>query len=371
MDRARDARFDAARLKLARELHGFTFAELASQVDISKSFLANVEHGVKLPSERVLDALAEALMFEPSFFLRPVRSAVGETDCNFRSRKRTPASLRARARARGTLLTEFIAYVEEQVEGIPEYRVPFVPNVVTEDDAERAAHRCRAELGLGLDGPIHDLVGVLEHCGIVVTRLVGTTDKIDAFSWVKRRGVVVLSADKRSSTRSRTDAAHELGHLAMHPDHATDRAVDDEREKQAFAFARAFLLPRSAFVREFPRRMEWPALFEMKARWGVSVSALVYRARTLDLISAIQYQRAYKFMSKHGWNRSEPHEPPAEEPGMISQAVDLVPARDVLNALGWTPEVFPIVTGVVLPQPPPLAPVVDLARIRQLRSRDQ
>ena len=44
----------------------------------------------------------------------------------------------------------------------------------------------------------------------------------------------------------------------------------------------------------------------MKRVWGVSMSALLYRARTLSVLSAEAYQAAMRYMSARGWRRQEP-----------------------------------------------------------------
>src|SRR5207247_2215296 len=96
--------------------------------------------------------------------------------------------------------------------------------------------------------------------------------------------VAVRCVGKWSTTRERFGLAHELGHHVLH-----DAAIghSDERERQADRFASAFLVPTSAFMREFPRSSVglWSRLFALKARWGMSVSAFVQRATSLHLIA--------------------------------------------------------------------------------------
>src|SRR5215218_5187852 len=44
-----------------RELHELTMRQLADLVGISNPYLSQIEHGVREPSERVLEAIAESL----------------------------------------------------------------------------------------------------------------------------------------------------------------------------------------------------------------------------------------------------------------------------------------------------------------------
>lgn len=74
------------------------------------------------------------------------------------------------------------------------------------------------------------------------------------------------------------------------------------------SFAGAFLIPRNAFAREFPRTrraLDWNALFAMKLRWKVSVRAITRRAFDLGLIDAAQYRTANIQLVKTGQAKTE------------------------------------------------------------------
>ncbi|WP_431014433.1 ImmA/IrrE family metallo-endopeptidase, partial [Campylobacter jejuni] len=64
------------------------------------------------------------------------------------------------------------------------------------------------------------VVQALEAHGIIALRLPTETDAaVDAFStYSGARPLVFLSPTKDDKARSRFDAAHELGHLVLHPD---------------------------------------------------------------------------------------------------------------------------------------------------------
>jgi Zn-dependent peptidase ImmA (M78 family) len=50
----------------------------------------------------------------------------------------------------------------------------------------------------------------------------------------------------------------------------------------------------------------WSRLAEMKRAWGVSIAALLFRARSLRVISLDAYQSAMRYMSSRGWRTQEP-----------------------------------------------------------------
>ena|SRR5438876_2937448 len=97
-----------------------------------------------------------------------------------------------------------------------------------------------------------------------------------------------------------------------------------ELERQADAFASAFLLPRSSFLGEIPRRLNFDHLRELKRRWKVSLASLVYRAHELGVYSAATTRRAFMIMNRFGIRVVEPDEPPAEPPNLLKDATRAV-----------------------------------------------
>lgn len=353
-----DPRVVGTRVRIARLLQGRTQADLAKQLGVTPAFVCQVEAGTKHPSSDTLASIAEVLRVEPAFFQRAIQDEFRDEECFFRKRKTTPLYVRSRALAHGTFLTELITFLEEHVDFPPD-DVPNHPEATR--SIEETAEECRRRWGLGLDAPIVNMTRVLEHSGVVVADF-GGDRKVDAFSRAGARRVVVRNTDTQSRSRLRFDLAHECGHLVMHV--GLD-ASNLELEPAADAFAAAFLLPRRAFVAEFPRSASpsWESLRALKRRWGVSLAAIVRRARDLRLIDALFYQRAYKQMAARGWNTREPDEEfvTDEQPELIATALrmlngtGLAPA-DVARQLGWAPGLFTDVTG----EPCAVAPEVDL-----------
>lgn len=64
----------------------------------------------------------------------------------------------------------------------------------------------------------------------------------------------------------RFDAAHELGHLVLHPDTEPGSKIV---EQQAHAFASEFLMPAAEITHQLPRRIDWPTLHDLKQHWGL------------------------------------------------------------------------------------------------------
>lgn len=363
-----DPKVVGARVRIARLLQGRTQADLAKQLEVTAAFVCQLEAGTKLPSPDTLAAISQVLRVEPTFFVRPIQDEFRDEECFFRRRKTTPMYVRSRALAHGSFLTELIVFLERHVD-FPEENIPNVPE--GSKAIEEIADGCRAVWGLGPDTPIVNMTRVLESAGVVVADF-GSDRKVDAFSRTGGRAVVVRNTDTQAPSRLRFDLAHECGHLVMH---VGQDASNPELEPAADAFAGTFLLPRRAFVAEFPRSSSpsWDSLRALKRRWGVSLSAIIRRARELRLVDALFYQRAYKQMSARGWNTKEPDEHliADEKPElivtalrMLDEAGEIAPA-ELAHQLGWAPELFTDITGepcVTLPDD-----VIPIERARRAR----
>jgi Zn-dependent peptidase ImmA (M78 family)/transcriptional regulator with XRE-family HTH domain len=334
------ATFDPWRLQLAREALGRTKVELATEIGVSAAAISQFEHGSSRPALATLKRLALALDVPSSFFEhRPplVREAQASTPF-FRSLRSTPQILRTKARARALLVRETVAVLEQSVR-LPEVRLPrelYVDESAERDELETAAATARAQLGVP-GGPVANVVRLMEAHGVCVSRLRVTDERVSAFSqWIDGRPVVMLSSDKMDAARSRFDAAHELGHLVLHPEPEAGNAL---LERQADAFAAAFLMPARDIAAQLPRRFSLASYLELKRVWGVSVAALLYRGRSLGVITETAYRRAVITMSSQYGRRREPGDlGPAERALMLQRAAELAasPHDPVIYLAGAT-----------------------------------
>lgn len=317
----------------------------------SAATLSKYEVGKRAtPSDDLVDALAQVLDFDRDFFFTPLFDEFADAECSFRRRAVTAERTKKRTLAQGTLFAELVRFLANQV-SLPPYRIPLIPTTSV-PDAEKAADRCRAELGLPLDAPIGNMCRVLEPAGVAVTYLDAKTEQIDAFCRRGPTSVVVLNAVKGSASRTRFDAAHELGHLVMHGDIASRSR--DEVEREANSFASAFLLPRAPLARALygRARVDWPHFMELKRTWRVSLAAIVRRAFDLGLIDAVRYRQLNVSLHARGWHRGEPDELPAERPELIPLALRAFrtvtgeSAAKVCAHLHWRQPLFESLTGV-------------------------
>ncbi len=348
--------FHGDKLRLARLLAGLSLDELGGSVATSRQFVHQLETGAKDPTDEMRDALAAVLTVTPTFFSTAAVNPVREEDCHFRRLASAPRGLIAQAVARGTALEALVSGLETQVR-LPDVDFPESSRPVSADAIERIAEDARQHWGLGIDGPVTNMTRVLENAGAVVVQFDDLTDRIDALSMARRRPIVVRSTAKAAGARLRFDLAHEAAHLVMHQGVVTGDSVT---EGEAHRFAGAFLIPRNAFAREFPRTrraLDWNALFAMKLRWKVSVRAIARRAFDLGFIDAAQYRTANIQLVKTGQAKTERYDDriAMEEPELLNSAIAWLMKRDgismhrLLAELGMAPELFTRLTGHLLP----------------------
>lgn len=101
-------------------------------------------------------------------------------------------------------------------------------------------------------------------------------------------------------------------------------------EDQANQFASALLMPRASFAAEFPAMrggyLSWPALKELKLRWKVSFKALIYRVRSLDLLTAEQAKSGFTHLNRKSFTKDEEFDDliPTESPALVQRATHLL-----------------------------------------------
>jgi Zn-dependent peptidase ImmA (M78 family)/transcriptional regulator with XRE-family HTH domain len=320
--------FDGARLTLARQLAGKRKSELAALVDKSATAVAAWESGAKRPTAATVAQLALSLSVDPGFFaVRPDDVAAVSATPHFRSLRATTQLARDQAYAYGQVAVDIATSLERHVE-LPDVDVPSF-TVSDEDLAgdgpELAAQLIRKDWNLE-PGPLDHLVRLLEHHGVLVVFSPLQSASVDAYSFDSRlRPVVVLNPAKRDYYRQRFDVAHELGHLVMHADAEPGGRVV---ENQAHRFAAELLMPAQQIRDLLPTKMGggvWRTLARLKEQWGVSIQALLYRARWLGQLSDVSYRNAMATVSARGWRRGEPGLiNMIEQPSLLPRSVELL-----------------------------------------------
>jgi Zn-dependent peptidase ImmA (M78 family) len=202
------------------------------------------------------------------------------------------------------------------------------------EDIEYCASELREYWRVG-EGPIEDLLMLIENAGIIVGEDDMGSLKLDGLSRWPIDGVrpyMLLARDKKAGVRRRLDAAHELGHLVLHRN-LNQKDLDGHFyliEEQAMAFAGAFLLP----PREFPEdvySLSLDALISIKEKWLVSVGAMIKRLANLRIIQHDYERRLWQYYSLRKWRGREPLDDrlPIEVPHNLRDGIEIVIGESV------------------------------------------
>ncbi|TAA11091.1 ImmA/IrrE family metallo-endopeptidase [Pseudoxanthomonas winnipegensis] len=329
--------FQPARLEQAMAARGYSAVLLADLVGVTSTTISRWRNEAQVPSGDVLFRLASALRVTPEWLTRPAADSVARPFYrgSIAQMKGERALLCARVQWLDELADQLGMYVE-----YPKVNVPTKsfkkPTEISHVDIESAAEDCRRAWGLK-NGPVSDVVLLLENAGAIVAREETGAARIEGLStWSsKGRPLVLLCADKGNAFRSRFDAAHELGHLVLHSeieapgDAATHKLIED----QAHRFAGAFLMPAKSFVAEVALPVTLQGLLMLKQRWGVSVGAMIMRLSKLGLLSENDYLRLIKLRSAKWGSKQEPQddERKPEEPRLLRRTVELLHSSGVVR----------------------------------------
>lgn len=291
--------FNPSRLTLARKRRGLTKIRLASLVDVEPRSITAYESGEFSPDEERLHVLARVLRFPVSFFSGDDLEEPLPDAASFRSLKKMTAGQRDIALGCGAVALHLNSSLERRF-AMPRIDIPNLAG----QEPEAAAYMLRQYWKLG-EQPVKNTVHLLEFHGVRVFSLVIDAEAVDAYSmWRGDLPFVFLNMHK-SAEHGRFDAAHELGHLVLHR-HGSPQGQSAERE--ADAFASAFLMPRASVLAHAPRFPTVDVLIERKKLWGVSVAALNYRLHSIGLVSDWHYRSLCIEIAKRGYRKSEPQE---------------------------------------------------------------
>ena len=338
-------KFNGQRLKDALQYREKKMTELAEETGIKKQSLSLYANEGNTPPYENVVKISKALSFPIDYFMTEDNCTVVTGNTYFRSQ----ASATKKSRNSQKIKLEYVAKMYEVLlnyVNFPELNLPqlddfSLSNAAEEADSdatyneiERLAAEVRKQWGLGL-GPIDNLQYVLESNGIIVTGFSDVKADIDAFSQQvhvdgKKVFIVALAIGTKPIERLRFDMAHELGHILMHTwgddNEEISRDEFNAREKQANFFASALLLPRETFTRSisaYPTNIEYYK--SLKKKWKVSMQAMMYRARQLDIVTDNQFQYMMRIMSKNGGRIKEPGDVPGKIRETIFQgALDLL-----------------------------------------------
>lgn len=305
------------RLKSLRISLGMSLRKLSEKLNITAQTLSNYERGVTMPPSPVIIAMAKEMKVKAEFFFRPVTVSIEGIDF----RKKNSFLVKEQ----NSLIAGIRDWLEryKQTEALFADKISFglpAPTTVSNlDEIEKIAVDLRRKWQLGL-APIENMTSLLEENHIRVY-FIKATDSFDACTfWSDGRPCIVVRNDMPGD-RLRFNLAHELGHLLIKCPEEGDKRT---REKPAMRFASAFLVPSEVVIRELGQSRKKLSLNELhilKMKFGLSMSAWVFRAKDLGIISDSAARSLFYVLKKYGKQEPWTQCPKEAEPSRMEQMV--------------------------------------------------
>jgi Zn-dependent peptidase ImmA (M78 family)/plasmid maintenance system antidote protein VapI len=293
-------------LALAREANGLTQKDFADKVGFKQSRLSKIESGELTPQEIDIERFVKVLGQSREFFFQQ-----GETlpaSVSFYRKTRTlPLKMLRQCNAQMNVRRLQI----ERLIGEKKLGSRTLPQMLPQEygGPKNVAQKLRHEWGFE-HGAIPHLTTIVEDAGCVVVDYSFPSIKLDGLCIraEQKPPIIFLNRDLPKSRR-RLSLAHELGHLVMHVN------PHENVEIEAMDFAAEFLMP-SAEIEEQLNDLNLDKLGQLKSEWGVSMQAILFRARKLGKISESYYRFLCIQIAKCGYRVNEPFEDviPEERP---------------------------------------------------------
>lgn len=316
------------RLSHLAELEGITQTTLARELGTTQARISKMANGTIPVADDVVAAAMDRFGVPASFFEAPTAS----TGAAVTFRKRAGTSVRADKRI-VRLFREaerMWAQAASRCNADP-LRLPRLAGTGTAPT--EAANLVRAAAGIDEDVPVANVTRLAERLGVgVVTVLDPVSFHADAVD--RTSDHLGLSCPSREAEAQllatvgvlpgavqRMTVAHELGHLVLDSDLAAPPKARDLNERNAYDFAGALLLPERMMRQSVSESLTLAGYLRIKAKYGVSVAAIIVRASRLGLISQQRARILHIQVNNRGWRTNEPVPVDAEYSMLVPQAV--------------------------------------------------
>ncbi len=320
--------FIGRKLKEARMYRGKTVDILAKETKINKKDILAFEDEKYQPTLENEMKLANNLNFPKEFFKENKNLKIVVETTHIRPECTIPKVEQISYKEKITMTQRVISFIEGYI-SFPKMNIPNDLNI--NDDIEELATKIRRYWELG-DGIIGNMQSLLEINGIIVSDI--NVDRKGAMSFTQKnttptgeRYVVALGNDKKSACTRNFDLAYELAYMVLTEANIQSKKFSKEE------FACAFLLPKESFTKDIQNAKEVEDYIELKKKWIVPMTTLIFRAYNLGEISYKKYMYLMNEMDKRGWLKKEPLEEniKATNPVLLKKSMDMIMNNNIMT----------------------------------------
>ncbi len=268
-----------------RMLRGMKQDEIAEKIGISRNAYRAIECGDSAPKVSTLQNIADAFGVKISDLLHQKEAM---KSLRFRSQHAPTAKERFR---REQVVRDFCVWLkdfnmlEDCLDNHVSYKLEEGSVKGRKNSPVDIAKDARKILGLDDKAPINDICGLIESAGVKICQISSELKGFFGFSVGKQDGGPAVCVNILNSIpveRQIFTAAHEFGHLLLHPNSfkTSIEDEDDAEEKEANVFASYFLMPEKAFTDAMEENRGLylvDAVLHIKRRFKVSYRTVLYR----------------------------------------------------------------------------------------------
>lgn len=278
------------RLKQARKMRGLSMDRLCEKANnfISKQSISKYEAGKMMPDSSTLILLSNVLGVNVDYFFRAYTVSIEKIEF----RKKAKLGVKEVESIKEIVKDKLERYFEiEELNGIkPKFDFPYGNiSIQDENDVCEIANNVKQDWKLGEDG-INNLIEILEENKIKVIEIDAPLSFDGLSGCVNGDNPIIVLNKNFESERKRFTALHELGHLLL----SFDESIGDkEREKYCNLFASEMLVSSNVFIQKLGlnrRDISLRELIDIQVQFGISIDALMYKAKELNIITESRYK---------------------------------------------------------------------------------
>lgn len=319
------------RLKSARTQAALSQDELVHRINglVSKNAISKYEKGEMMADGKVLIALAKALEVKPDYFFRPFTVKIDQIE--FRKKKRLSVKHGKAIKQKVTDMVERYLEVEQFLSIESTFTNPIENiSITSREDVEYAVKQLLDSWKLGYNA-LPNVIGLLEDKEIKVVEI-DAPDEFDGFSaWADAKYPIIVINKKYGIERKRLTALHELAHLLLN---FSDGIEHKEMERICFQFGAAMLMPDETVRMELGAHRSHIPISELiliKQTYGISIQAIMQRARDLGIITESTFITFRKRISRNRKEEGLGQYVGVEESNRFKQLVFRAAAEDIIS----------------------------------------
>ncbi|MGM9803463.1 MAG: helix-turn-helix domain-containing protein [Muribaculaceae bacterium] len=282
------------RLKQARIMRGLSMEGLCAKANnkISKQSISKYESGKMMPDSNSLILLSRALEVKVDYFFRAYSVSIEKIEF----RKKSKLGTKQIDAIKQIVKDKLERYFEiEELTGInPQFKFSYDNiSVIDENDVRQIASKVKNDWKLGEDG-INNLIEILEENKIKVMEIDAPSSFDGLSGFVNEYNPVIVLNMNFCSERKRFTALHELGHLLLSFD---DSISTKDIERFCNLFASEMLISSDIFMNKIGHNrhdISLKELIDIQKQFGISIDALMYKAKELNIITESRYSSFQK-----------------------------------------------------------------------------